>query len=105
MSKLELEQAIEKLDRAKLAPSLALTRDEQRVLDYLVQVALGSPTEAVDREFRIVHRLLAPGAAAHETYQPPTIAEALGMPLHHVRAVLNSLVEKGCLERHSGPAS
>ncbi len=100
MDRRDMETMVERLGALKkqAAQKPALTRDEQTVLDALAELTLGSLDDA-DASFAAATLLLGISTAARPTLSPQVVAENTGLPLHHVRVLLDSLVDKGMIER------
>jgi hypothetical protein len=102
----DLDRVIDRLERAR-AESLAhegeiLTRDEQAVLDAVVEFTLGQPeAEGAQQQFAAASFLLAPDDAPRPGLPADELARRTGLPLHHVRALIDRLVAKGYLGRNS----
>jgi DNA-binding MarR family transcriptional regulator len=101
----DMDRVIARLERAQAESrahqGVELTRDERSVLDALVDFTLGSRTGG-DQEFAIASFLLAPEPLTRPGLRPEQLAERTGLPLHHVRALLRSLIDKGYLQQSTG---
>lgn len=109
MSEDDLGAVIGKLEAAMETVKQPLTRDEQTVLDYVALAALGSAADGGEREFALASLLLnAPQGRSSSLsdlrFTPEAIAKGTGLELFHVRGLLQSLAQKGYLERHQDPA-
>ena len=105
MNREELASVIGKLEAAEAYERPELTRDEETVLDFIAEAALGDTPPGEQRDFEIASLLLGTASKAlRRRFEPPAIAQATGLELFHVRGILESLAEKGYLDRHQGPA-
>lgn len=102
MGRSEMDALIERLEAVRAASrehsADVLTRDEQHVLDTVVELLLGQGDEDAQR-FAAASTLLAPEGTPREVLTPEQVAARANLPLHHVRALLASLTDKGYLQR------
>lgn len=105
MDRQGMEDMVAKLEALQRQTSTQppLTRDEQRVIDTLAELVLGEASE--HSQFAAASLLLGP-EQTRPLLSPQLVAERTGLPLHHVRALLDSLTEKGYVQRGSqgGPS-
>lgn len=100
MGREDMEAMVQRLEslqaEAKRAP--ALTRDEQLVLDTVTGLVLGVEGNEDAGQFAAASMLLG-SEQERPQLSPQLVSEKTGLPLHHVRALLDSLVDKGMLSR------
>jgi hypothetical protein len=105
MDRAGMEAMVARLEalQAQSRQKAPLTRDEQTVIDKLAELTLGGAPDS--NQFAIASLLLAP-EQVRPRLSPQRVAEETGLPLHHVRALLDSLAEKGYVERgpQGGPS-
>jgi hypothetical protein len=95
-------QRLETLQR-EIKHKPPLTRDEQTVIDKLAELTLGG---SPDHSQFAAASLLLGVPQSRQLLSPQLVAEQTGLPLHHVRALLDSLADKGYVERgrQGGPS-